>query len=354
MVLLVNSAEKMRKWLVLISLPILLLTSCSRLVAAQERGLALRQAIVASLKRDDAQAEVVWEQVCDAGRIGQSELSCLWLYLSTEGERGCVPWSSLDSDTIAGYAYEFGWWAEESEALERAIFSYYLSLDFAPNRHVANRLTRLLLQDGREAEALAAWRQVAAALPSGNADHWWALAQAAMLEEDWERAAGALGQGGELAEEPYPYFWMEQGGVFGRLRDWGRARAAYWRAFVTAPLHPAPSRAMGGTYLQQERFAYAVQWVWMSVQLNPDDPLSYYAMAQLLHKAGEVEEAVTFLAQAVELHPRRLWRWAVDLGDWRLELGDREGALEAYRQALTWQPGEAFIEERVEQVLEME
>jgi cytochrome c-type biogenesis protein CcmH/NrfG len=38
----------------------------------------------------------------------------------------------------------------------------------------------------------------------------------------------------------------------------------------------------------------------------------------------------------------------VQLGDWRIALGDRAGALDAYRQALEWQPDKAAILERVE------
>ena len=48
------------------------------------------------------------------------------------------------------------------------------------------------------------------------------------------------------------------------------------------------------------------------------------------------------------LHGGQPWRWALQLGDWRLELGDRAGALDAYRQAVRWQPGEAAIRERIE------
>jgi predicted TPR repeat methyltransferase len=40
------------------------------------------------------------------------------------------------------------------------------------------------------------------------------------------------------------------------------------------------------------------------------------------------------------LYPGQPWDWAVQLGDWLAEAGDREGALAAYRQALEWKPGD--------------
>jgi predicted negative regulator of RcsB-dependent stress response len=38
----------------------------------------------------------------------------------------------------------------------------------------------------------------------------------------------------------------------------------------------------------------------------------------------------------------------VELGDWRLALGDREGALADYHQALEWNPGDGSILKRLE------
>jgi hypothetical protein len=50
----------------------------------------------------------------------------------------------------------------------------------------------------------------------------------------------------------------------------------------------------------------------------------------------------------MEYHSNQPWYWAVELGDWRLAMGDRKGALEAYQLAWGWMPGEALIEDRIE------
>jgi hypothetical protein len=46
------------------------------------------------------------------------------------------------------------------------------------------------------------------------------------------------------------------------------------------------------------------------------------------------QKAVEHLAIAVEVSDTRPWQWAEQLGDWRLEIGDLQGALSAYRKAL--------------------
>jgi Flp pilus assembly protein TadD len=63
---------------------------------------------------------------------------------------------------------------------------------------------------------------------------------------------------------------------------------------------------------------------------------------------GELEaRAVDFschnVAGCQRLYPGQPWDWAVQLGDWLAESGDREGALAAHRQALEWEGIEAKI-----------
>jgi len=43
------------------------------------------------------------------------------------------------------------------------------------------------------------------------------------------------------------------------------------------------------------------------------------------------EGAVSWLRTASGLYPGQPWNWAVQLGDWLAESGDKEGALAAYR-----------------------
>lgn len=335
----------MRKLLTLAVSVALLLTNVPRLIETKEQAATLRQAVVAFLERDDARA--VWERMCDAGYGRQSELSCLWLYLSTGGEQGGIPCSSLQPESLAIYAYGFGLLAEEAQAIDYAVFSYQFSLDLSPSRRVGERLTRLLRREDREVEAVAVWRRLAANLSPEEPDHWWALGQAAELQEDWQLSSWAYGQGGELETEAYPYFWMRQGDILQRIQRWKGAEQAYYRALSVNSYSYAPYLSLGRAHFEQNQQAQAMRWLGQAFLIRSDYVWTNYHLAQVLHRAGDEEVAVDFLARALSLHPGEPWHWAVQMGDWRLALGDRHDALEAYRQALIWQPEEILIQERI-------
>lgn len=311
--------------------------------ALMERGWA------AWLEGDCEGAQRAWEQACAEGPPDRVAVSCLQLYLRSEGELGRVPRAGLGAEWMAGYAHDFGRRAERAEAEAQTEFCYALSLELAPSREAATRLTRLLRRAERGEEAVAVWDGLAAALPPEDPDRWWALGEAAGLRRDWELSAWAYGQGGERAEEPYR-FWRARGRALQRLQDWEGAQRAYQRALWARPGYYLPYLYLGQVHLRQERDLRAWRWFGAALAMRSDHASSNYHMAQVLHKTGAEHVAVSFLARAVELHPREPWRWAVRLGDWRLALGDREGALAAYRRALEWRPAEDSIEERIEQV----
>lgn len=344
----------MRRWLILIVAVMLLVTTGGRVAAIQEQTLALRQVIFASTGLYDAQAETIWDHLCDEAQSRRSEVSCLWLYLGTEGDRGRMPRSGLDPELWAMYAYGFGWLAEEAQAIDCAVFSYELSLQLAPNHLTADRLTRLLLQEGRQVEAVVAWDQTAAALPSDDPEHWWALGQAAELRQDWRQSAWAYGQGGRLSETTNPRIWMRQGEVFRRFAQWEEAELAYHRALSIRADYYVPYFALGRVNYEQSRYSLALRWLGQSMVIRPAYLWNNYYIGQALHRMGKTDVGVAFLSNAVDLNPGQPWRWAVQLGDWRLALGDSVGALEAYQQALEWKPGETSIQERIEQAIEMD
>jgi len=63
--------------------------------------------------------------------------------------------------------------------------------------------------------------------------------------------------------------------------------------------------------------------------------------------AGSAGEAIGRMRQAIALYLGKPWQWAVQLGDWLAEAGDKAGALAAYRQALEWKPGDEGIAAKV-------
>jgi len=66
-----------------------------------------------------------------------------------------------------------------------------------------------------------------------------------------------------------------------------------------------------------------------------------------LYWQGARGEAIGRMRQAIALYRGKPWQWAVQLGDWLAEAGDKEGALAAYRQALEWKPGDEGIAAKV-------
>ena len=58
-----------------------------------------------------------------------------------------------------------------------------------------------------------------------------------------------------------------------------------------------------------------------------------------LYWQGARGEAIGRMRQAIALYRGKPWQWAVQLGDWLAEAGDKEGALAAYRQALDVEAG---------------
>jgi tetratricopeptide (TPR) repeat protein len=250
---------------------------------------------------------------------------------------------------LSDYASDSGRWAEHAGFEAAAAFSYELSLELAPNSFAAGKVTRSLLLEQQVEQAISVWDQMAVDLPREDPGHWLAVAEAAELEQDWEQVAIAYGRGAQIAEAPYR-FWVAQGRALQHLDDWEDARQAYGRAFLLDVPRISPLKALGELGLQQDRYLEAARWFWMALQLRPDDVLSNYHMAQVLHGVGEHRSAVPFLARAVELHSGQPWEWLVELGDWQMALGDSAGALEAYHRALNWQPEETSIEERIEQV----
>jgi superkiller protein 3 len=188
------------------------------------------------------------------------------------------------AEGLASYFDFQGDGARSAEKWEEALEWYEKSFSLVPDVLTANRLESVYLKLERKGEAIACWEELAESLPETDPEHWWALGRAAELREDWEEAARAYGHGAELAPKPYDY-WMRQGANYERLKEWGRAEGAYRKV----------------------------------VEARPDIP-----------------------------YRGQPWQWAVQLGDWLAEAGDKEGALAAYRQALEWKPGDEGIEAKIE------
>ena len=74
-----------------------------------------------------------------------------------------------------------------------------------------------------------------------------------------------------------------------------------------------------------------------AIRLSPSDPKAYYARARALSDTGQIAEAVKDFESAIALRPEDHVSW-LRLGYDRARLGDQEGALGAYQEAVRLAP----------------
>jgi tetratricopeptide (TPR) repeat protein len=342
----------------------------------QSERARLNQGRAAWLAGDCAGAVANWELAREAAP--GDEIAALWRVLGAGDGVGDRPEGRM-ARRLARYAHEMG-------RLGATLAWYRLAFELDPGRETAGRLARRYEREGEVEEAVAVWQSVAAALGEDEAEHWWALAQTAELEGDPARAAWAYRQGVEVAPEPYE-FWMAYGASLEGLGQWAEAEGGYRQAVAARPgtadaymklgdlrlLQGDDEGAVGwyrearaldgetnpfylvGVHYQEEGDdGRAEGWLAEAARLDPAEAGAHYALAQSLYRLGEDGPAAASLARAVALGGgKNRWKWAVQLGDWRLALGDRAGALAAYQEALALRPGEKRIEERIDDLLEL-
>lgn len=331
------------------------------------------------LEGDCSRAQISWEQAHQI--TPQDPIVAFWLFWLSSADEHALP-SGLPTREIAQYARIAGLRAENEGMGDVAIEWYSLSLRLNPSREVSSQLAGVYLQEQRLGEAAAVWQQLAEATSQQDPEHWWALGQAAELAQDWELALQAYGEGVAVAEEPLLFwFWIQQGRVLEHLQQWEQAKEAYAQAMGIRPADVKPYLSTAHLYYHIGNYQEALAWyqyaeivapedfsslyyqgimnyllgdyqatqakLEQALQQAPDHVGANYYLAQVLHHSGEGRAAAILLARAVELSAEQPWQWAVQLGDWWLELGEREEALQAYRQALAWRPGEESIQMRM-------
>ena len=127
------------------------------------------------------------------------------------------------------------------------------------------------------------------------------------------------------------------------------AMERYRLSLVVSPTVTAAG-ALARIYFQRKQYAEAEGHFRSALELDPRDAADTYYLAWCLHRTGRGHDAVETLAGAIELRGREPWEWALLLGDWELELGNREAAMTAYQRALSWRPGDGSILERIERI----
>jgi tetratricopeptide (TPR) repeat protein len=268
-----------------------------------------------------------------------------WLLYLLIGPPDLLPEPTV-AEGVANYLAFLGDQARSAERWEEALRWYERSFSLAPDVPTASRLEAVYLKLERKEEAVARWEELAAHLLPSDPGHWWALGRAAELSEDFEYAEEAYRKAVEVQPDLF-WLYLNVGHVRRIQGDYCGALAWYQKAEALAPDQFEPKFWVGlAQYLRGEDRA-AEEALRAALEMNPQYVWSAYYLAQSLYRQGRREEAISWLRTAIGLYKGQPWDWAVQLGGWLAEAGDREGALAAYRQALEWKPGDEGIAAKI-------
>jgi tetratricopeptide (TPR) repeat protein len=265
---------------------------------------------------------------------------------------------------IADYLFHFG------NSRKTPLKDYLLNLAFEINPTVKNaRVLAVRYQEvGNDTGTAALWQRIVQTVPDAMAEHWWAVAELATLEEDWAVVGQAYAHGAGIADDPYEY-WMRSGGAWEKAGDWDAAINSYQQAHKISPSLLMPYLSLGHTYRAQEQYTDALDWyaqaeqrypdnyapfyfqgltyylmedyvqaqnyLNVSVTLSPNLALGPYYLAQVAYRQGDLDKAELWLIRAIERQssvPAVFWWW-LELGEWKMARHNCAGALQAYSSA---------------------
>jgi tetratricopeptide (TPR) repeat protein len=251
-----------------------------------------------------------------------------------------------------------------------------LSAEVRPTRQAVEALVAEYLRDPvRQGQVAAAWTRLAEATVETAPEHWWALGQAAEVQQQWADALAAYTQGSGLDQPAYGrYEFVFRAGVASQqVGQFAQARHYYELAMQINPQSVWTPLMLGDLAERQGDVTGAGQWYQQARLVDPRSEWPLYYSGRLLWSQGDLEQATTLLSAAAEMNPSNaapehllalMARQAGDSAgairhleravllvqganpDWQVLLGDlyAEGqrcaeARQAYQRALDWQPG---------------
>jgi len=295
--------------------------------------------------------------------------------------------AAIDAFRRAGaghYLYKQGRRAELEANPQEALKWFEVAAQVAPDVLTLDRLAYLYKSFNQREKAVAALQRFAAQSPEGSDQYWWAVGQAAILNEDLEAAIFAFRQGtttesnqidfymliGDTLEKKgalgealdayrqstrlHPeniYAYIALGQVAVKLGRRGEARQAYERAGVIDPNSELPDLHLGILALEEQRYDLAEWHLFRARSKNPRNRLVLYHIALCFYHQGDARSAIDYLKQAVEPSPLTPYWW-VTLGEWYTEVGNSTEAMNAYREALSLMPGNTLVMQRIQELKE--
>lgn len=289
--------------------------------------------------------------------------------------------------TVAESFYQHAREVSKTRGDRSALLWFSRAFDLAPHHKYAGAIAQTYRKEGDTASERHIWQRLANLTLSSDAEHWWAVAELASLDSKWEAAALAYTEGAQLTAEPYG-FWVNAGSAWLQAHQLDSALAAYERAYQEMPTAWS-CMLLGNVYRARQQYAEALQWYAEALVKSPHDAEVYYRFGDTYYAMGEYARAQEYLDQALQIDAdhflsmyliakmlndqgdavnaekwmldalaRIPWReasavWWLELGDWRLQRRDCEGARVAYTHAREMNVTEQTIQSKARQFTEI-
>lgn len=340
-------------------------------LSPDNRQVLINKGRIAWLKGDCTAASKYWSRAQTISPEDQS--IALWLFWVNGSKIDKVP-PSISKDNLASYAYYFGAKAEKKLSDVAALQWYKLSLDLHPTLDLADHMATMYLRKGAQDQYNTLWVQLSLRVPTDNALYWWAIGKIAEIEGNWKSASDYYNAGADISKDKFTIFryrmqqaeplkklgrwqeviqvyllaiqaqpkdastYVEIGNIYYNQQNYNEALTWYTRADQIKPYYPNTVYHIGETYYQQGLCEKAISTFDQVTHLEPKNARAYYYQAQCLYSLGEADLAINTLESAITWSEQQPWQWSEQLGDWYILVGDNQKALDAYHQALKWNP----------------
>jgi len=161
---------------------------------------------------------------------------------------------------------------------------------------------------------------------------------AAYREGDLAAAASALDEVLPGLEAEMPELWERLGNAYFDTADFERSLDVFERVVSAGRATAGTWERLAACARELDRPAEELRYREAAVDHAPEDPAQWRELGLARRRAGRLREAVTALREAVRLDALDAAGAGIELGRALRELGDREGAAGAYREALARRP----------------
>ncbi|MGH9367436.1 MAG: tetratricopeptide repeat protein [Thermoanaerobaculia bacterium] len=155
---------------------------------------------------------------------------------------------------------------------------------------------------------------------------------------DFGAAAQALGELLPRLENETPELWERLGSAYFETRDFERAIEVLERVVSAGRATVRIFSLLAASAMELGRFGEELRYREAALDQAPGDPALWRSLGIARRRSGAVREAVAGFREALRLDPEDAAGAGLELGRALRELGERDGAVAAYREASRWHP----------------